>query len=128
MVASIPAANPGVLVSAPVKIPMATGISTFANLKLKNAIKDADTITIVVSNTKVRPCFLKESKKPGPACIPMVYMNRTSPMEPIMGGIFTPKCPKKRATKMIAEISREIPATLMLPIIKPMQIITKRAT
>ena len=65
------------------------------------------------------PLLRKESKKPGPACMPMVKIKRTSPKLPSSLGMNTPKCPKSKAMKITADTSRESPLTLMRPNIKP---------
>ena len=75
----------------------------------------------------VFPLLRKESKKPGPACMPMVNMNSTSPKFPSSLGIITPKCPKSRAMKITAETSSDNPLILILPNMKPKATMRKSA-
>ena len=65
------------------------------------------------------PLLRKESKKPGPACMPMVKMNSTSPKLPSSLGMMTPKCPNSRAMKITADTSSDNPLILILPNMKP---------
>ena len=69
----------------------------------------------------------EESKKPGPACMPMVKMNSTSPKLPSSLGMMTPKCPNSRAMKITADTSSDNPLILILPNMKPRATMRNRA-
>ena len=90
-VASIAAAKPGVLVNAPAINPTTLGVS-MSNKYLEAIPVSAAVATInnvIIASTF--PFALKEVKNPGPACIPIVKINSTSPKFPSSFGIITPK-------------------------------------
>ncbi len=90
-VVSIATAKPGVLVSAPAISPTMLGVSipkAYLNIK---PVKQAEPTINKVRIISVFPFDRKESKNPGPACIPMVKMNNTKPKLPSSLGMITPK-------------------------------------
>ena len=126
-VLSMATASPGVLVRAPAISPTTLGVSMSKAYFSPIAVKEAEQIISRVMIMSVFPLLRKESKKPGPACMPMVNMNSTSPKFPSSLGIITPKCPKSRAMKITAETSSDNPLILILPSMKPNATIRKRA-
>ena len=72
--------SPGVLVSAPQRMPARISAGS-PKAYFSTTEVTSDTITSrKASTTYFRPLDLKESKNPGPACKPTVNMNSTSPM------------------------------------------------
>ena len=103
-VLSIATARPGVLVSAPAISPTRLGVSiptTYLSIK---PVRLADPTIRSVSMINVFPFERKESKNPGPACMPMVKMNNTKPKFPSSLGMITPKCPNRRAIKITFDL------------------------
>jgi len=126
-VLSIATARPGVLVSAPAISPTRLGVSiptTYLSIK---PVRLADPTIRIVSMINVFPFERKESKNPGPACMPMVKMNNTKPKFPSSLGMITPKCPNRRAIKITADTSRERPLICILPNMNPKAIIRNKA-
>ena len=82
-------------------------------------VRQADSTMSNVMATSVFPLFWNESKNPGPAWMPMVKINSTSPKFPNSFGMTTPKCPNSKAMNITAETSREIPRILTFPSTKP---------
>ena len=91
LVLSMATASPGVLVSAPEIRPTMLGVSIpNANFK-PTAATQAEAIMSKAMMISDFPLLQKESKKPGPACIPMVKIKRTNPKLPNSLGMNTPK-------------------------------------
>ena len=112
-------ASPGVLVNAPAINPTTLGVSIPKAYFNPTAVNEAEATINIVIRINVLPFVRKESKKPGPAWIPMVKMNNTNPKLPNSLGIETPKCPKSKAMKITADTSRETPRILIRPSINP---------
>ena len=126
-VLSIATARPGVLVSAPAISPTRLGVSiptTYLSIK---PVRLAEPTIRSVSMISVFPFERKESKNPGPACMPMVKINNTKPKFPSSLGMITPKCPNRRAIKITADTSRERPLICILPNMNPKAIIRNKA-
>ena len=98
-VLSIATASPGVLVNAPAIRPTTLGVSMSNAYFSPTAVSPADRIMSTVRIISVFPLLLKESKNPGPACIPIVKNNN--------------------AMKITADTSSDSPLILILPNIKP---------
>ena len=126
-VASIAAANPGVLVNAPAIKPAISSVGMPKAYMSPMPVRQADTTIKRVTRIKVFPLLRKESKKPGPAWIPIVKIKSTSPKLPNSLGITTPKCPKSKAMKITAETSSEMPRILIFPNTKPNATIRNKA-
>ena len=90
-------------------------------------VRAAEAISKAVMMMRVLPLLLNESKKPGPAWMPMVNMKRTRPKLPKSFGINTPKWPKSKAMKITADTSSDTPLILILPNMKPKATMVKRA-
>ena len=118
-VLSIATASPGVLVNAPAIRPTTLGVSMSNAYFSPTAVSPADRIMSTVRIISVFPLLLKESKNPGPACIPIAKINNTRPKFPNSLGIITPKCPNNNAMKITADTSSDSPLILILPNIKP---------
>ena len=126
-VLSMATASPGVLVSAPAMSPTTLGVSMSKAYFSPVAVRAAEQIMSRVMMMRVFPLLRKESKKPGPACMPMVKMNSTSPKLPSSLGMMTPKCPNSRAMKITADTSSDNPLILILPNMKPRATMRNRA-
>ena len=103
------------------------GVSRWNRYFIATAVRAAEPIIIAVRIMSTLPLLLNELKNPGPACMPIVNMNSTSPRSPNSLGITTPKWPKARATNITAEMSSDSPFILTLPSRKPSAIITNSA-
>ena len=119
LVLSIATASPGVLVSAPAIKPTTLGVSMSKAYFSPTAVRLADRMMSTVRIISVFPLLLKESKNPGPACIPIVKMKSTRPKFPNSLGMITPKCPNSNAMKITADTSSDSPLILILPNMKP---------
>ena len=89
-VLSMATARPGVLVSAPAMSPTTLAVSMLHRYFSATAVSDADPMSSMVMMMSVFPLLRNESKNPGPACMPMVNMNSTSPKLPSSLGMNTP--------------------------------------
>ena len=124
-VLSMATANPGVLVSAPAISPTRLGVSMSKKYFSPTPVRQAEATISKVIRISVFPLLRNELKKPGPAWIPMVKINNTSPKFPSSLGIDTPQWPNASAMKMTADTSSESPAILIRPSIKPKATIRK---
>ena len=114
-VASIAAARPGVEVKAPAKSPVTVAASISNSHPHRKETRPADPISIVVNTANCLPLLLKESKKPGPAWIPIVKINKIIPKFCRSDGIRIPKWPNNNAIKITAETSNDTPLILIDP-------------
>ena len=120
-------ARPGVLVRAPAIRPTMLGVSMpKAYLKMIPVMLAEPTMRSA-RMMSVFPFERKESKKPGPAWIPMVKIKSTRPISPKALGMVTPKCPNSKAMKMTADTSSDRPLILIRPRINPSEMIRNKA-
>lgn len=78
-VLSIAAASPDVLVNAPVNSPTAI-LKSISQIQAMRIVTSApEVITRTDKPISTLPVFLKDSKKPGPACIPTENIKRIKP-------------------------------------------------
>ena len=126
-VLSMATARPGVLVSAPATRPTMLGVSMPQAYFRPTAVSAAEPTMSNVSRISVLPLLRNESKKPGPAWMPMVKMNNTRPKLPNSLGMTTPKCPKSNAMNITAETSSDKPLIFIRPSMKPKATMRNRA-
>ena len=118
-VLSIATASPGVLDNAPAISPTILGVSTSKRYLHATPVRQADKTNTNVTSSRLFPLLRNEWKKPGPACMPMVKINKTSPKLPSSFGMTTPQCPKASAINITADTSSDNPAIRTRPSIKP---------